>query len=102
MLAIFLKKGVDFDGVRQKVAQLVNDNFLDESMGAELGIWPKTPVNEGKVCKTKGRMLEDGCWEYHVDTFFQVRQTALWAKDFEKKLKERREEWGDSIKDREL
>jgi nucleotide exchange factor SIL1 len=102
MLAIFLKKGVDFDGVRQKVAQLANDNFLDESMGASLGEWPKMPVNEGKVCNKKGRMLEDGCWEYHVDSFFQVRQTAFWARDFGTKLRERREEWGDSIKDREL
>jgi nucleotide exchange factor SIL1 len=102
MLAIFLKKGVDFDGVRKKVAELITDNFLDQSMGAQLGVWPKMPVNEAKVCRTKGRMLEDGCWEYHVDAFFQVRQTAFWAKDFEKLLKERRDEWGDSIKDREL
>ena len=102
LLAIFLKKGVDFDGVRKKVLELVNDNFLDEGMGAELRLWPKMPVNEKKVCRTKGRMLEDGCWEFHVDSFFSERQTALWARDFAQKLGERRAEWGDSIQDREL
>lgn len=103
LLAIFLKKGVDFDMVRKKVIDLVNDNFLDEAMGAELRVWPKSPVSEGKsVCRTKGRMLEDACWEYHVTSFFAERQTALWAKEFVQKLGERRAEWGNSIQDREL
>jgi len=102
LLAIFLKKGVDFDIVRKKVLDLVNDNFLDEGMGAELRVWPKMPVNEGKVCRIKGRMLEDGCWEFHVDSFFRERQNALWAGEFVQKLTERRAEWGDSIHDREL
>lgn len=102
LLAIFLKKGVDFDIVRKKVLELVNDNFLDEGMGAALREWPKMPVNEGKVCRTKGHMLEDGCWEYQVDSFFNERQTAFWAKEFSQKLRERRAEWGDSIQDREL
>jgi nucleotide exchange factor SIL1 len=77
LLAIFLKKGVDFDIVRKKVLELVNDNFLDEGMGAALREWPKMPVNEVKRCRTKGHMLEDGCWEYQVGAFFNERQTAL-------------------------
>jgi nucleotide exchange factor SIL1 len=47
-------------------------------------------------------MLEDGCWEFHVDSFFRERQNALWAGEFVQKLKARRAEWGDSIHDREL
>ncbi len=59
-------------------------------------------VNEVKKCRTKGHMLEDGCWEYQVGAFFNERQTAYWAQEFVQKLKDRRAEWGDSIQDREL
>jgi nucleotide exchange factor SIL1 len=102
LLAIFLKKGEQFDSVRQKVAQLITDNFLDESMGATLGIWPKMPVNEGKVCEGKERMLEDGCWESHVNAFSEKEPKEEWAKEFLAALKEQRTKWGDSVKDREL
>ncbi|KAH7410860.1 putative nucleotide exchange factor SIL1 [Cadophora sp. MPI-SDFR-AT-0126] len=103
LLAIFLKKGEQFDGVRMKVAQLVNDNFLDEGMGAKSGVWPKKPRSEKKVCETKARMLEDGCWETHVEAFIErAGGEEDWAEGFVKSLGERRTKFGDSIKDREL
>ncbi|KUJ11126.1 putative nucleotide exchange factor SIL1 [Mollisia scopiformis] len=103
LLAIFLKKGEDFDPVRRKVAQLVTDNFLDEGMGAKVGVWPKMPVTEAKVCKeNKERMLEDGCWEYHVGAFGEQKGKLAWVKEFEVLLTEQREKFGDSILDREL
>lgn len=103
LLAVFLKKGDEFDPVRQKVAQLVTDNFLDEGMGANLGIWPKMPVTESKVCKEqKNRMLEDGCWEHHVGVFGEGKPELTWVKEFQVLLKEQRAKYGDSIKDREL
>ncbi|PBP26242.1 Nucleotide exchange factor SIL1 [Diplocarpon rosae] len=69
LLAILLKNGEQYDHVRAKVAQLVTDNFLDEGIGAELGVWPKGPVAEAKVCESHERMLEDGCWEHHVRAY---------------------------------
>ncbi|KAK0119972.1 hypothetical protein ONS95_011396 [Cadophora gregata] len=103
LLAIFLKKGEQFDGVRMKVAQLVNDNFLDEGMGAKLGVWPKMPRSEKKLCESKARMLEDGCWETHVEAFMErAGGEEEWAGDFVKNLGERRKKFGSSIKDREL
>ncbi|KAE8444673.1 hypothetical protein EG329_014330 [Mollisiaceae sp. DMI_Dod_QoI] len=102
LLAIFLKKGEEFDPVRRKVAQLVTDNFLDESMGAKLGVWPKMPATEAKVCKGEERMLEDGCWEFHVGAFGEERGVRGWVGEFESALREQRERFGDSIVDREL
>jgi len=102
LLEVWLKKGEEFDSVRMKVAQLVMDNFLDESMGAALGVWPKQPVRENKICETKGRTLEDGCWEYHVDGFAKAYPGKVWAGEFLKALGEQRAKWGDSIQDREL
>ncbi|KAH8820335.1 putative nucleotide exchange factor SIL1 [Xylogone sp. PMI_703] len=70
LLTIFLKEG---DGkwstVKEKVANLVMDNFLDEEMGAVLGIWPKLPVSANEVCQNSDKETSDGCWEYHLEKF---------------------------------
>lgn len=102
LLAIWLKKGEQWDVVRRKVAQTVMDNFLDESMGAALGIFPKQPLAEATLCETKGRMLEDGCWEHHVEGFLKRDPDADWAKDFVKALNEQRAKYAPSTQDREL
>lgn len=102
LLAIWLKKGEQWDGVRRKVAQLVMDNFLDESMGAALGVWPKQLVAETTICETKGRMLEDGCWEHHIEGFLKKEPDAEWANDFVKALSEQRKKFGTSTQHREL
>jgi nucleotide exchange factor SIL1 len=102
LLAIWLKKGEQWDGVRRKVAQLVMDNFLDESMGATLGVWPKQPVADATLCETKGKMLQDGCWEHHVGGFLEREPDTEWASDFVKELTEQRKRFGSSTQDREL
>lgn len=102
LLAIFLKKGEQFDSVRMKVAQLVGDIFLDEGMGAKLGVWPKMPRSEKKVCESKARMLEDGCWETHVEAYIERAGDEEWARDFVRSLGERRPKSGRSVVDREL
>jgi len=102
LLAIFLKKGEQFDIVRKRTAQLVTDTYLDESMGAQLGVWPKSPVSEAKVCGSKERMLEGGCWEHHVGMFASQHPKQSWAEEFLAALKEQRAKYGDSVQDREL
>jgi nucleotide exchange factor SIL1 len=102
LLAIWLKKGEQWDGVRRKVAQLVMDNFLDESMGAALGVWPKNPVAEAAICEAKGRMLEDGCWEHHVGGFLEKEPGAEWATDFVEALGRQRKKFEVPNRDREL
>lgn len=96
LLAIYLKKGEQWDTVREKVAQLAMDNFLDEGMGAQLGIWPEKAAAETnwKVCETRGTMLDDGCWEHHVEVFAKASPTATWAKEFLKMLKKQRPKSG--------
>ena len=100
LLAIFLKKGDKWDGVKKKVSQLVADNFLDETMGAELGTWPTGPIAGDTVCQTKGKMLQDGCWEYHVQAYGKERGGSSWEEDFLSLLNERRGKVG--ARDREL
>jgi nucleotide exchange factor SIL1 len=101
LLAIWLKKGEQWDSVRMRVSQLVMDNFLDESMGANLGDWPKKPVAGSKLCETEGKMLQDGCWEHHIAAFSSASPKP-WTIDFLKTLKEQRALHGGSTRDREL
>ena len=102
LLAIWLKKGEQWDGVRRKVAQTVMDNFLDEDLGAVLGLFPKRPVAEATLCETKGKMLDEGCWEHHVEAFLKKDADPEWAKDFIKALGERRRKLAFSVPDKEL
>ncbi|RFU34317.1 hypothetical protein B7463_g1965, partial [Scytalidium lignicola] len=70
LLSMFLK-GTDYkwSSVKERIANLVTDNFLDEEMGAVLGIWPKLPISSDKVCEKSNTRTSDGCWEYHVKRF---------------------------------
>ncbi|TVY80429.1 Nucleotide exchange factor SIL1 [Lachnellula suecica] len=98
LLAMFLKKGEQFDVVRRKVGELVMDNFLDEGMGAAVGEWPKLPASETEVCEAKEKMLGDGCWEHHVEAFSKSLPKAAWTEDFLAILKEQRQNKGSSSK----
>jgi nucleotide exchange factor SIL1 len=102
LLAIFLKKGDEWDATRKKVSQLVMDNFLDESLGAVTGVWPKGPTVDDEVCKTRGKMLRDGCWEYHVEQFGKESGGLSWAEDFLSALKEHRIDTGKLRSEKEL
>lgn len=90
LLAMWLKEGEQWDIVKIKVAQLVMDTFLDESMGAELGVWPKGAASKSKVCESKHSMLEDGCWEHHVESFLKLSPQSSWAEELLKTLREQR------------
>jgi nucleotide exchange factor SIL1 len=102
LLAIWLREGDQWDAVRIKLAQLVMDNFLDASMGAELKVWPKEPASPSRVCESKDRMLEDGCWEHHLESFLKASPHSSWAKDFLEGLREQRSKVTVSISHSEL
>ena len=52
LLSIFTRLGEQWDTARVKIAQFVTDTFLDENMGAQLGVWPVHGVAEGaRLCQ---------------------------------------------------
>lgn len=93
LLSIFVRDGAQWDGVRVRIAQLMMDTFLDEGMGAELGVWPKGPVAEKKECESS---VEDGCWEHHLNkgAFSKGFDNDL-RLEFLRLLKEGRSRFGD-------
>jgi nucleotide exchange factor SIL1 len=66
LLKIFLNAGDSWEGARIKVTEFVMDTFLDADMGAEVGVWPKGPVEDEAVCHSANSRLQDGCWEFHI------------------------------------
>jgi nucleotide exchange factor SIL1 len=70
LLSIFLKEGSQWDSTRVKIAQFIMDTFLDEDMGAQLGIWPKYPALDNKQCG-EPHDFHQGCWEYHLEKMAQ-------------------------------
>jgi nucleotide exchange factor SIL1 len=64
---------------RQKLANLVLDNFLDESMGASLGVWPRP----GEV---------DHDWDYKLKTLAKLHKADKdhWSAELWKRLQEQR------------
>jgi nucleotide exchange factor SIL1 len=101
MLAIWTKKGDQWNGVRRKVAELIMDNFLDEGMGAEIGVWPKGRAAGDRFCETKGQMLGDECWEHHIREFLKGSPND-WAVDLLTALEKQRKEVSNARDDREL
>lgn len=95
LFSIFIREGAQWDGVRVRIAQLMMDTFLDEGMGAELGVWPKGPVAEKKECESS---VDDGCWEHHLnkETFGKGFDNDL-KLEFLRLLKEGRSRIGDYV-----
>lgn len=64
---------------KQKLANLVLDNFLDESMGATLGVWPRP----GEV---------DHDWDYKLKTLAKLHKAEKdhWSAELWKRLQEQR------------
>jgi nucleotide exchange factor SIL1 len=101
LLAIFTKHGVQWDNTRIKIAQFVTDTFLDEQMGAELGIWPTKQISAlvgNSHCAEPKFAQADTCWEYHLEQ--QVEDQDLegrnWRLQFLKLLREARRSAEDS------
>ncbi|KAJ8071155.1 hypothetical protein OCU04_001495 [Sclerotinia nivalis] len=68
--SVFLKSGIEYDVVRKRVVQLLMDNFLDESMGARMGVWPKVDVVQKGEKECNGDAVNDECWAWYGKEFY--------------------------------
>ncbi|KAF3064586.1 Nucleotide exchange factor SIL1 [Daldinia childiae] len=83
-----------WDARKAKVARIVSDVFLDEEVGAVLGVWPTSAsVTEASVCEAGGPdSLEEGCWEYHLEVISQGPDAPGWSQPLLDLLRRRRGE----------
>ena len=89
LLEVMLEEHEGWNVVRKRIAQLLMDVFLDEDLGAELGIWPKGQVAKDAVCAETDTRTEDGCWEYHIRSWKEIWKQP-WAKELLKALDSQR------------
>ena len=93
ILGLLLSNRPDFEAARTKAATLVMDNFLDEAMGANTGLWPRTkPASKTNCLSSQGREVAEECWDANMENLAKQHRddeshwsVALWAL-----LKERR------------
>lgn len=92
LLAIFMKDNAHWEGTKIKIAQFVMDTFLDENMGAQLGIWPQEPEIEGQYCEKAEYATRDGCWEHQLVKMGagNPKEADEWKKEFLRLLGEAR------------
>lgn len=57
-------EGKAWTAAKRRVALLVLDTFLDRDMGAETGVWPRTPRLPDARCE--GGSRDEGCWDFHA------------------------------------
>lgn len=92
LLRILLTTGELWQPRRIKAARIVSDIFLDEDVGAALGVWPSQEVLEAVKCaKGQPDSLDDGCWEYHMEVIGEEDPSdAEWSQSLLSMLRLRR------------
>lgn len=60
----------EWESVQKKVALLVQDNFLDENMGASIGQWPRDDQATDHWCSNHAGVSEE-CWDWEVKRLVQ-------------------------------
>ncbi|KAK6609303.1 Nucleotide exchange factor SIL1 [Botrytis cinerea] len=85
--SVFLKSGSQYDVVRKRIVQLLMDNFLDESMGARLGVWPKMDVIQKGEKDCNGDVVNDECWAWYGKEFYGTEGGRKeWVSEFLEKI----------------
>jgi len=93
ILNLLLQKDEALEGAQVKAANLVKDNFLDEAMGASLGVWPVSQLkwSADEECKEDARTsASDGCWAYHIGQVAERNKPddSHWSVELLKMLRE--------------
>lgn len=91
---ILLPEGKEWAAAQRKVGQLALDNFLDEDMGAKLGLWPRQAKISDKECASSPLGLEEGCFDYHVARIAKANKgdKGHWSRDLHTRLVKARKE----------
>lgn len=84
-----------WEPVQKRVAQLVQDHFLDENMGAALGEWPRVDQAADHSCQSRTDVSEE-CWDWEVNRLVKQHgsdkghwsvELAAWLKEARKAVK---------------
>jgi len=80
-LQTLLRDGDGWEAMKGTVARIVSDIFLDEDLGATVGLWPRTQQVDAVQCTGSGsQSLGDECWEYHLRKITQSPDAPEWSR----------------------
>ncbi|KAI0391676.1 hypothetical protein F5Y17DRAFT_398837 [Xylariaceae sp. FL0594] len=78
-LQTLLRDGNGWKATRATVARIVSDIFLDEDLGATVGVWPRAKQRvDAAHCEEGG--LGDECWEYHLAKISKGVEAPEWSR----------------------
>lgn len=75
----------NYDGVRLKIMNFITDTFLDEEMGAEVGLWPRSKRRHPSKCATPVGIttMWPGCWESYISEKMKGKEGSEMWKTYE-------------------
>jgi nucleotide exchange factor SIL1 len=84
-----------WEPAKRRVAQLVQDNFLDADMGAKLGLWPVNDQKSDKECQKFSETeltSRPSCWDYAARRLSEEnrKDKGHWSHELWRQLKEAR------------
>ncbi|TDZ21945.1 Nucleotide exchange factor SIL1 [Colletotrichum orbiculare MAFF 240422] len=77
-----------WDAAQRKTGQLVLDTFLDETMGADVGVWPLFRASEADASKRLADRVSDGNWRDAVKAISERNKADKehWSGDLLRRL----------------
>ncbi|KAF9876499.1 nucleotide exchange factor sil1 [Colletotrichum karsti] len=88
LLEVLAPEDARWDGAQRKTGQLVLDSFLDETMGADVGVWPLFKASEADASKRIADRVSDGNWKAAAKTIMEKNKgdKSHWSKDLYDRL----------------
>ncbi|KDN62375.1 putative nucleotide exchange factor SIL1 [Colletotrichum sublineola] len=88
MLEVLGPQDARWETAQRKVGQFVLDTFLDENMGAELGVWPLFRASEGDKSKRFADRVNDENWKVAVKRIMEKNKgdKTHWSRDLYDRL----------------
>ncbi|KAJ0377350.1 hypothetical protein COL26b_004300 [Colletotrichum chrysophilum] len=88
LLEVLAPEDARWDTAQRKTGQLILDSFLDESMGADVGVWPLFKASETDASKRVADRVSDGNWKTAVKAIMEKNKgdKSHWSKDLYDRL----------------
>ncbi|KAK1638404.1 nucleotide exchange factor SIL1 [Colletotrichum phormii] len=88
LLEVLALEDAQWETAQRKAGQLVLDSFLDEEMGADVGVWPLFKASEADRSKRIADRVSDENWKVAVKSIMEKNKgdTSHWSKDLYERL----------------
>ncbi|KAK1449903.1 nucleotide exchange factor SIL1 [Colletotrichum melonis] len=88
LLEVLAPEDAQWETAQRKTGQLVLDSFLDENMGADVGVWPLFKASEADRSKRVADRVSDENWKVAVKAIMEKNKgdSSHWSRDLYERL----------------